>query len=81
MGMTYEEKRKVVEKYNMADCLGFEELKKMATKEDCKELDELIAISWEVANGTCENEEEYHDRKESIFTKYGFKFIYGDMTE
>lgn len=73
-------KEMIIEKYNMADCLGFEELKKIATEKDCKELDELIAISWEVADGTYENEEEYHERKENIFIKYGFKFDCGDMT-
>lgn len=69
----------IVEKYNMADCLGFEALKNIATEEDCKKLDELIRISWEVADGIYENEEEYFERKENIFIKYGFNFDCGDL--
>lgn len=64
----------IIEKYNMGDCLGFEALKNIATEEDCKELDELIEISWKVVDSTYENEDEYHKRKRNIFIKYGFKF-------
>jgi hypothetical protein len=70
----------IAEKYNLGDCLGFEALKLIATEEDCKVLDELIKTSWEVVDGTCENEEQYYELREKIFTKYGFKFDAGDMT-
>lgn len=75
------EKRKaVVEKYNMADCLGFEALKEIATEKDRKELDELIKISGDMEAGIFENEEQYIERKQKIFVEYGFKFNYGDLS-
>lgn len=65
----------IAEKFNMGDCLGFEALKGIATKEDCKLLDKLIDDSWKVCDGVYENDEEvYYNQKRDIFIKYGFKF-------
>lgn len=65
----------IIEKYQLADCLGLEALKTIATKEDYKVLDKLINDSWKMHNGTYENDEEiYHQQKREIFMKYGFKF-------
>ena len=75
-----EAKKLIVKKYNMADCLGFEALKELATEDDRKELDELIKISWDMEAGIYENEEQYIERKREIFVRYGFKFDCGDLT-
>ena len=73
-------RKQIVEKYNMADFLGFEALKEIATESDQKELDDLIRISGEMEEGVYENEERYIERKRKIFTKYGFRFVCGDLS-
>jgi hypothetical protein len=65
----------IIKNYQLADCLGLEALKTIATKEDCKVIDKLIADSWKVCDGIYNDDEEiYHQQKREIFIKYGFRF-------
>lgn len=70
---------KIIERYDMGDCLGFEELKNIATEEDCELLDKLIEDSWKLVDGTLADEDDYFNRKKNIFNKYGFIFREGDL--
>lgn len=69
-----EKELSVKENFLLGEYEGLKALKKQAKSEDLEEIDRLLEENWNVCDGTCEDENKYHNDTRNIFVKYGYTF-------